>query len=98
VLLTGDEAADKAISDARHLPDQGVAPSREGSLADKRSGGLGHDVRMVVVPEVQSHLRAELAQPTEQEVGAPLRGRRSCPQDPEAGMIQSFSLIVSFLY
>jgi hypothetical protein len=30
VLLTGVEAADKAISGAHHLPDQGVAASREG--------------------------------------------------------------------
>jgi hypothetical protein len=30
VLLTGAEAADKAILDARHLPDQGAAASREG--------------------------------------------------------------------
>jgi hypothetical protein len=30
VLLVGAEAADKAISDARHLPDQGAAASREG--------------------------------------------------------------------
>jgi hypothetical protein len=26
VLLIGDEASDKDTSDARHLPDQGVAP------------------------------------------------------------------------
>jgi hypothetical protein len=30
VLLKGAEAADKAISGARHLPDQGAAASREG--------------------------------------------------------------------
>jgi hypothetical protein len=30
VLLAGAEAADKAISDARHLPNQGAATSREG--------------------------------------------------------------------
>jgi hypothetical protein len=30
VLLTGAEAADKAISGARHLPDQEAATSREG--------------------------------------------------------------------
>jgi hypothetical protein len=29
VLLTGAEAADKAISGARHLPDQGAVASRE---------------------------------------------------------------------
>jgi hypothetical protein len=49
VLLAGDEVADKATSDARHLPDQRAAPSREGCLAGKRSGGLGRDVRVVVV-------------------------------------------------
>jgi hypothetical protein len=96
VLLTGDEATNEATSDARHLSDQGVAPSREGCLDGQRSGGLGCDVRVVVVPRVQSHLRAELAEPTEQEVGAPLQGGRSCSQDLEAGMIQSFSFLVSF--
>jgi hypothetical protein len=30
VLLVGAEAVDKATSGARHLPDQGVAASREG--------------------------------------------------------------------
>jgi hypothetical protein len=30
VLLIGAEAADKAISGARHLPDQGAAASKEG--------------------------------------------------------------------
>jgi hypothetical protein len=30
VLLTGDEAADKATSGTSHLPDQGAATSREG--------------------------------------------------------------------
>jgi hypothetical protein len=30
VLLIGAEAADKASSGARHLPDQGVAASTEG--------------------------------------------------------------------
>jgi hypothetical protein len=44
VLLTGDEAVNKATSDARHLPNQGAAPLREGCLADQRSGGLGRDV------------------------------------------------------
>jgi hypothetical protein len=98
VLLVGDEVADKATSDATHLPGQGAAPSREGCLAGQRSRGLGCDVRVVVILKVQSHLRAEPAKPTEQEVGAPLRGRRSHPQDPEVGMIQSFSLLVSFSY
>jgi hypothetical protein len=79
VLLAGDEAANKATSDARHLPDQGAAPSRKGCLASQRSRGLGHDVRVVVFPGDQSHLRAEPTEPTEQEVGAPLRGGRSRP-------------------
>jgi hypothetical protein len=30
VLLTDAEAADKATSSARHLPDQGAAASKEG--------------------------------------------------------------------
>jgi hypothetical protein len=30
VLLTGAEAADKATSGTRHLPDQGAIASREG--------------------------------------------------------------------
>jgi hypothetical protein len=72
VLLTGDEATDKAKLDATHLPNQGVAPSREGCLAGQRSGGLGCDVRVVVVPGVQSHLRTELVEPTEKVIGAPL--------------------------
>jgi hypothetical protein len=44
VLLVGDEAADKATSDARHLPDQGAAPLGEGCFAGQRSEGLGCDV------------------------------------------------------
>jgi hypothetical protein len=72
VLLTGDEATDKAKLDATHLPNQGAAPSREGCLVGQRSGGLGCDVRVVVVPGVQSHLRTKLAEPTEKVIGAPL--------------------------
>jgi hypothetical protein len=53
-------------------------------------------VRVVDVRGVQSHLRAEPAQLTEQGVGAPLRGRQSHLQEPEAGMIHSFSLFVCF--
>jgi hypothetical protein len=74
ILLVGAEAADKAWSGARHRPDQGAAPSREGQLAHQRSGVLGCDVRVVRVRGVQSHLRVKPAQPTEQGVGAPLRG------------------------
>jgi hypothetical protein len=55
-------------------------------------------MRVVGIRGVQSHLRAELAQLTEQGVGAPLRGRRSHPQDPETGTIHSFFLFVSFSY
>jgi hypothetical protein len=98
VLLAGDEAIDKAKSNVTHIPDQGAAPSREGCLAGQRSGGLRHDVRVVVVPGVQSHLRTKLAEPTEKGIDAPLWGRRSRPQDPEAGMIQSFCLLVSVSY
>jgi hypothetical protein len=85
VLPVGAEAADKATSGAWHLPDQGAVASREGWLASQRSGGLGRDVRVVDVYEVHSDPRAELAEPTEQAIGAPLQGGRSCPQDPEAG-------------
>jgi hypothetical protein len=46
---------------------------------------------VVGVCGVQSHLRAEPAQPTEQGVSAPLRSGRSCPQDLEAGMMQKKS-------
>jgi hypothetical protein len=56
VLLAGAEAADKAQPDTRHLPDQGVAASREGRLAHQRFGGLGRDVRVVGISRVQSHL------------------------------------------
>jgi hypothetical protein len=98
VLLTGVEAADKAILGARHLPNKGAATSREGRLAGQRSGGLGCDVRVVDVRGVQSHLIAESPELTEQAVGAPLRGGRSCRQEPEAGTIHSFSLFVSFSY
>jgi hypothetical protein len=45
---------------------------------------------------VQSHLRAQSVEPTEQAIGAPLRGGRSRPQDPETGMIHTFSLSISF--
>jgi hypothetical protein len=79
VLLTSDEVVDKATSDARHLPNQEAAPSKEGCLAGQRSRGLERDVRVVVVPRVQNHLRAESAELTEQEVSAQLRGGRSCP-------------------
>jgi hypothetical protein len=65
-------------------------------LASQRSGSLERDVRVVGVQGVQGHLSAKLAELTEQAIGAPLRGGRSRPQDPEAGMIQSFSLTVSF--
>jgi hypothetical protein len=53
-------------------------------------------VRVVDVRGVQSHLSAELAEPIEQAVGAPLRGGWSHPQDLEVGMIQSFSLFIIF--
>jgi hypothetical protein len=98
VLLAGDEAADKATSDARHLPNQGAAPSWEGCLAGQTFGGLGCDVQVVVVPGVQSHRRAEPTELTKQEVDAPLWGGWSRLQDPEVGTIQSFYLLVSFLY
>jgi hypothetical protein len=88
VLLSGDEAADKAKLDAKHLPDQGAAPSKEGCLVGQRSGGLGHDVRVVIIPGVQSHLRVEPVEPTEKVVSAPLWSGWSRLQDPEAGMIQ----------
>jgi hypothetical protein len=51
-------------------------------------------VRVVDIQGVQSHLIAEQAELIEQAIGAPLRGRRSRPQDPEVGMIQSFSLSI----
>jgi hypothetical protein len=54
--------------------------------------GLGRDVRLVGVHRVQIHLRAELAQPTEQGIDAPLRGGQSCPQDPQVGTMHYFSL------
>jgi hypothetical protein len=98
VLLASAEAADKATSGTRYLPDQGAATSREGWLASQWSGGLGRDVRVVDVRGVQSHLSAEPVEPTEQVISAPLRGGRSRPQDLEAGMIHSFSLFVSFSY
>jgi hypothetical protein len=98
VLLAGDEAVDKAKSDATHLPDQGAASSREDCLVGQRFGDLGHDVRVVVVPRVQSHLRTEPTEPTEKAVGAPLRGGRPRPQDPEAGTVQSLYILVSFSY
>jgi hypothetical protein len=98
VLLAGDEAADKAKSDATHLPDQGVVPSREDCLTSQRFEGLGRDVQVVVVPEVQSHLRTEPAEPIKKVVGAPLQAGQSRLQDPEAGTIQSFCLLVSFSF
>jgi hypothetical protein len=65
VLLTGVEAADKAISSAQHLQDQGAAASRESWLEGQRSGGLGRDVWVVDVWGVQSHLIVESIEPTE---------------------------------
>jgi hypothetical protein len=53
-------------------------------------------VRVVDIHGVQSHLRVEPTEPTQQAVGAPLWGGRSHPQDPEACTIHSFSLSVSF--
>jgi hypothetical protein len=71
VLLAGAKVADKAISGAQHLPDQGVASSREGWLAGQRSRGLGCDVRVVDVWEVQSHLIAKPTKLIEQGFSAP---------------------------
>jgi hypothetical protein len=51
---------------------------------------------VVDVHGVQSHLRAKPTELTEQAIGAPLRDGQSHPQDPEAGMIHSFSLFVCF--
>jgi hypothetical protein len=59
---------------------------------------LGHDVRVVDVRGVQSHLIAEPAEPTEQAIGAPLLGGWSRLQDPEAATMHSFSLSIRFLY
>jgi hypothetical protein len=73
VLLACAEAADKAQSGARHLPNQGVATLREGRLARQRSGDLACDMLVVGIHGVQSPLGAELAQSTEQGFGAPLR-------------------------
>jgi hypothetical protein len=98
VQLIGVEAADKAISGTWHLPDEGVAASREGLLAGQRSGGLGRDVQVVDVRGVQIHLIAKMAELTDQAIGAPLWGRWSCLQGPEAGTIHSFSLSLSFSY
>jgi hypothetical protein len=67
-------------------------------LDSQRSRGMGRDVRVVDIYGVQSHLIAELADPTEQTIGAPLRGGWSRLQDPEAGMIQSCSLLICFSY
>jgi hypothetical protein len=98
VLLVGAEAADKAQSHVQHLPNQGVAASMEGRLAHQRSKGLGHDMRVVGIHRVQSHLRVKPAQPMKQGIGAPLRGGRSRPQDLEASTIHSFSLYICFSY
>jgi hypothetical protein len=95
ILLVGAEAADKATLDTRHLPDQWATISREGWLASQRSRALGRDAQVVDARGVQRHLSAE---PTEQAIDAPLQGRRPRLQNLEAGMIQSFSLPVSFSY
>jgi pectate lyase len=97
VLLTSAEETDKATTSAWHQPDQGVATSREGWLAGQRSGGLGHDVQVVDIRGVQSHLSAKPIEPTEQAIGAPLWGGQSHPQDPEAGTILFLSFHM-FLY
>jgi hypothetical protein len=55
-------------------------------------------VRVVDVRGVQSHLRAELTELTEQAIDALLWGGRSRLQDLEAGTIHSFSLSISFSY
>jgi hypothetical protein len=74
VLLTVTEAANKTKPDTRHLPDQGAATLSKGQLAHQTSRSLGRDVRVMDVRGVQSHLRAEPAQLTEQGVSAPLWG------------------------
>jgi hypothetical protein len=96
ILLAGVEAADKVTSDTWHLPDQGASASKEDWLARQRSICLGRDVRVVVVYGVQSHLRTEPAELTEQAVGALLRSGWSRSQDLEAGTIHSFYFSVSF--
>jgi hypothetical protein len=78
VLLTCAEGANKAQPGVGHLPHQAAVASRDGQLACQRSRGLGHDVRVVGICGVQSPLRAEPTQPTEQGIGAPLRGGWSC--------------------
>jgi hypothetical protein len=70
----------------------------EGLLDSQRFKGLGCNVQVVDVHGVQSHLKAEPAEPIEQAIGAPLRGGRSHPQDQEMGTIQYFSLLISFSY
>jgi hypothetical protein len=67
-------------------------------LAGQRSGGLGHDVRVVDVRGVQSHLIAEPTEPIEQVIGALLWDRQSHLEDLEVGTIHSFSLSTSFSY
>jgi hypothetical protein len=98
VLLAGGEATDKAQLGSRHLPGHGAAASGEGQLAHQRSRGMVCDVRVMGIHRVQSPLRAKSAQPMEQGVGAPLWGRQSRLQDPETGIIHSFSLFVNFSY
>jgi hypothetical protein len=53
---------------------------------------------VVDIRGVEKHLIAELAEPIEKAIGAPLQGGQSHPQDPEVGMIHFFSLFMSFLY
>jgi hypothetical protein len=55
-------------------------------------------MRVVGVHRVQSPLIAELTQPMEEGIGAPLWHGWSHPQDLEAGMIYSFSVSISFSY
>jgi hypothetical protein len=98
VVLASAKATDKAQLGAIHLPDQGAVASREGRLAHQRSRGLGCDVQVMGVLRVQGHLRVKPAQPTEQGIDAPLRGRQLHLQDSEAGTIYPFSLFVSFSY
>jgi hypothetical protein len=64
ILLTGDEAAHKATWVTKYLPDQGATTSREGRLDSQRSRGLGRDVRVVDIREVQSHHIVEPATST----------------------------------
>jgi hypothetical protein len=74
---------DEAHLGSKDLSHQGAAPSR-GAIGWLRIG-MGLALRLLCVRRVQSRVRADSVELTEQALGAPLWNRRTHLQDAEDG-------------